>query len=175
MIGDENQISYSIIPENAANKNDTWSIEDSSIASITETGVVTGLKNGTTKVIIKTEDGNYSTTSTILVTNIVGMLQGSNRGGVIINGYRQPGTINCSLKNNSKKDIKLKSLQLIDSRTMIGRNVMEIPNTPTLRSGEEVTYAVTFTVAIYEPIFRWNIIYENSEYIYDYKEKSTIW
>ena len=58
---------------------------------------------------------------------------------------------------------------------MIGRNVMEIPNTPTLRSGEEVTYAVTFTVAIYEPIFRWNIIYENSEYIYDYKEKSTIW
>lgn len=170
MIGDEYQIIYSIMPENAANKKVIWSCEDSSIATVSELGVVKGIKLGTTKLMVKTEDGNYSAECYVTVTDIVGMLQGYASSGVIINGYWQKGDFRCSLTNNSNKDIRIKSLQLIDTKTMIGSNIIDIPDTPILGAGQTATYYVSVYQDIYRPIFRWIIIYENEEYVFDYYE-----
>lgn len=47
----------SILPEDAKNKSYTWSSSDSSIASISSTGKVTAIKNGTVTISCKAVDG----------------------------------------------------------------------------------------------------------------------
>ena len=50
-------LTYNVLPENATNKNVTWTSENPSIATVDQNGVVTGVSNGTTKITCTTEDG----------------------------------------------------------------------------------------------------------------------
>ena len=64
-------ISAFAYPANAANGNLSYSIKDASIATISETGIIKGLKNGKTSIIIKTTDGsNITKEIPITVTGI---------------------------------------------------------------------------------------------------------
>ena len=59
------QLTAKISPDNAANKNVTWSVNNS-IAKVDSNGKVTmGRSYGTAKVTVKTEDGGYTDTCTI--------------------------------------------------------------------------------------------------------------
>ena len=53
-------------PENANNKRVSWSVEDPSVASISN-GKVTGIKEGVTKAWVETEDGGFKASAKVIV------------------------------------------------------------------------------------------------------------
>ncbi|MDL2221722.1 Ig-like domain-containing protein [Parabacteroides sp. OttesenSCG-928-N08] len=65
--GETYQLSYTVLPENAANKNVTWKSENSSIITVSSMGFVTAKGEGTAKVVVTTVDGNKSDYCTFIV------------------------------------------------------------------------------------------------------------
>ena len=61
------QLSYTIAPSNANDKEVEWFTEDSSVATVNE-GLVYGVAPGTTTITIKTKDGNKTDTCEVEVT-----------------------------------------------------------------------------------------------------------
>ena len=66
-VGESQALKASFKPANATNKNVTWSSLNTKIAVVDENGVVTGVKNGTTFIKVKTEDGSKTATARIIV------------------------------------------------------------------------------------------------------------
>ena len=64
--GDEITLTATVKPDNATNKNFTWSSSDPSVASVAD-GKVKALKAGTTTISAVTEDGNKTATCDITV------------------------------------------------------------------------------------------------------------
>jgi uncharacterized protein YjdB len=61
-----------VLPGNATNKNVTWRSDKSSIATVSQNGVVTaGVNNGTATITVTTSDGNNTATCTVNVTGAV--------------------------------------------------------------------------------------------------------
>ena len=86
------QLNASVYPENATNKAVTWSSDDPAIASVSQNGLVTGLKVGTTNIIVTTEDGGKNSVCKIhvkgpslLPDNLVGRLGRLYSGNIITN------------------------------------------------------------------------------------------
>ncbi|PZL75692.1 hypothetical protein CI088_04420 [Enterococcus plantarum] len=67
-ISEESQLQAKVLPENATNKKVTYSVADTSIASVSEEGLVTGLKPGITEITARTEDGGFKATTTVTVS-----------------------------------------------------------------------------------------------------------
>ena len=61
------QLTATVAPSNATNQNVTWSSSDSGIATVNETGKVTGVAVGTATITVTTEDGNFTDTCDITV------------------------------------------------------------------------------------------------------------
>lgn len=59
----------SILPSNATNKNVIWSTNDSSIATINQSGLVRGISLGTTTISATSEEGGFIGSSTVIVDN----------------------------------------------------------------------------------------------------------
>ena len=59
-------LTATVLPENATNKNVTWTSEDPTVATV-EDGVVTAKKSGTTVVTVRTVDGDHSATCNVTV------------------------------------------------------------------------------------------------------------
>lgn len=66
-VGDIDQLIATVSPSNATNKNIIYTSEHEDIVSIDETGEMTALKEGTTKVYATSEDGNFSKYATVTV------------------------------------------------------------------------------------------------------------
>ena len=66
-LGNTIQLTASITPSNAANKNLSWSVSDETIISVDGQGTVTGLSGGTATVTVTTEDGGFSASAEITV------------------------------------------------------------------------------------------------------------
>ena len=56
-IGKTQQLKATVIPENAKNKNVTWSTSNSTVATVDQNGVVRGVGNGTCEILVETEEG----------------------------------------------------------------------------------------------------------------------
>ncbi len=67
-VGDTYQLVATITPSNAANRNVTWTSSNSSIASVSSTGVVTAKAIGSTYITVTTQDGGYTATCLVTVT-----------------------------------------------------------------------------------------------------------
>ncbi len=59
-IGESFVINPIIFPEDASNKNILFETNDNTIAEVDSTGKISGIKEGNTKVILKTEEGNIT-------------------------------------------------------------------------------------------------------------------
>lgn len=65
------QLSVIVLPSTAANKAVTWTVSDATVAVISETGLLTPLKNGTVTVTATAKDGSGITNqTTITITGI---------------------------------------------------------------------------------------------------------
>ncbi|CAM3602756.1 MULTISPECIES: family 16 glycosylhydrolase [Paenibacillus] len=66
-VGQSVQLNANVAPSNATNKQVTWSVASGNIASVSPSGLVTGLAPGTTTVTATTADGTKTASSTITV------------------------------------------------------------------------------------------------------------
>ncbi|TEB15757.1 Kappa-carrageenase precursor [Pelotomaculum sp. FP] len=67
-VGQTNQLTAAVAPENATNKNVSWSTSNESVATVSETGLVTAVSEGTADITVTTEDGDFTDTITVTVT-----------------------------------------------------------------------------------------------------------
>lgn len=56
-------------PKNASNKNVTWSSSNPEIASVSPDGIIKGLKQGQTAITVTTEDGGFTASNIVNVTD----------------------------------------------------------------------------------------------------------
>jgi endoglucanase len=66
------QLRATIEPSKASNKNVNWNSDNEEIATVSETGLVTGLTEGVTIITATSEDGGFSAEATITVLGNVG-------------------------------------------------------------------------------------------------------
>ena len=59
-IGNSKQLTATVMPEDADNQNVTWSSDNEEVATVDDTGKVTGKKPGTANITVTTEDGGYT-------------------------------------------------------------------------------------------------------------------
>lgn len=67
-VGATVQVTGTVAPANATNKAVSYESSDTTKATVNETGLVTGVAEGTATITVKTADGNKTDTSTITVT-----------------------------------------------------------------------------------------------------------
>ena len=64
-------LEYKISPENATNKEVTWSSSDTSVATVSADGTITGLKEGTTTITVTSKDNTGATDTYSLTVEVV--------------------------------------------------------------------------------------------------------
>ena len=74
--GDEEQLTATIAPENASNKNVSWSSSDEEVGTVSSGGKVTAVKAGTATITVTTEDGGKAATCNVTVILPEGALPG---------------------------------------------------------------------------------------------------
>ena len=66
-IGKTETLVATVTPSNATNKSVTWASSDTSIVAVSDSGIVTGVKEGTATITVKTVDGNKTATCEVTV------------------------------------------------------------------------------------------------------------
>lgn len=65
------QLTATVSPSNATNKSVTWSSNNTSIATVSNSGLVTGISAGTTRITATTTDGSFTDYCDVTVTTAV--------------------------------------------------------------------------------------------------------
>lgn len=69
-MGSTTKLNYTITPSDATNKTVTWQSSDTAVATVDKSsGVITPVAPGGTEITVTTEDGGYSDTTLLMVTN----------------------------------------------------------------------------------------------------------
>jgi uncharacterized protein YjdB len=66
--GETARLTAAVLPENAANKNVTWSTSNAAVAAADASGAVTAVSEGTAVITVTTEDGSHTAACTVTVT-----------------------------------------------------------------------------------------------------------
>lgn len=75
-VGNETQLCYTITPQDATNKTVTWQSSDTAVAWIDEaTGIITPISPGGTEITATTEDGRFTATTLLVVTNTMNLVR----------------------------------------------------------------------------------------------------
>ena len=67
-VGTSETLTATVLPDNATNKAVTWSSNDSTVATVDESGKVIAVKAGTATITVTTVEGNYTDSCTVTVT-----------------------------------------------------------------------------------------------------------
>lgn len=70
IMGNTIKINANVLPQNTTNPNIVWSSENSNVATVTQNGTITAVAEGTTKIIVKSEDGLIKNSCDIIVSKI---------------------------------------------------------------------------------------------------------
>jgi hypothetical protein len=133
------QLTATVAPANATNQNVTWSSSNTGIATVSSTGLVTGVAAGNATITVTTQDGAKTATSAITVTpqTSTGLLNGS--------GVSSSTTVNLATEGTSDwahwygYDHKSSGGSKISNYTIVGTgsvsNYTNDPRTCTWSSG----------------------------------------
>ena len=66
-VGNTTTLTATVAPDNATNKNVTWTSSDTSVATVAD-GLVTGIAAGTATITVTTEDGGFTADCTVTVS-----------------------------------------------------------------------------------------------------------
>lgn len=66
-LGARDELRYTILPEEATDMSVTWTTSDPSVATVDENGIVTAVNYGTAIITVRTNDGQYEDTCTVVV------------------------------------------------------------------------------------------------------------
>jgi uncharacterized protein YjdB len=66
-MGETLQLTATIFPDNASNKNVSWSSSDEAVATVTDDGLVTAVSAGSAEITVTTADGGKTATCTVTV------------------------------------------------------------------------------------------------------------
>ena len=85
-IGHTGTLTETIYPADATNQNVDWTSGDTGIATVSATGVVTGVAEGTTTITVTTQDGSYTDTCdvTVIPVAVTGISLDKNESTIII-------------------------------------------------------------------------------------------
>ena len=67
--GASSQLTATVLPTNATNKSLTWSSSNPSVASVSNSGLVTALSSGTSTITATTQDGGFTATAGVVVAS----------------------------------------------------------------------------------------------------------
>lgn len=70
-VGEVFKLNATVLPEDAANKSVTWSSDNTDVATVDGTGLVTAISAGQAIITVTTQDGNKTCTSTVTVLPLV--------------------------------------------------------------------------------------------------------
>ncbi|MBQ7875136.1 MAG: InlB B-repeat-containing protein [Oscillospiraceae bacterium] len=87
--GDTFQLGIKIYPEDATNKAVTWSSRDTSVATVSSSGLVTAKGIGNTVIVAETKDGGYKITCDVEVTENTCLVHFDVGGGYISTPYME--------------------------------------------------------------------------------------
>ena len=100
-IGETKQLSASVIPSYASNKNISWSSSNTSVATVNNTGLVTGVAEGNATITATSSDGNKTATCTVTVNKVYP--GGTYFKSLSLSGY----TINIDVTFSTRIDVVL--------------------------------------------------------------------
>ncbi|MEI5990207.1 hypothetical protein A5881_001700 [Enterococcus termitis] len=75
-LGEEMTLKATIEPKNATHRTISWKTDDESIATVDKNGVIKGIKEGTTKITVTTEDGKKMAVVEVKVTKTIPLVKG---------------------------------------------------------------------------------------------------
>ncbi|MCX6155019.1 MAG: Ig-like domain-containing protein [Candidatus Kapabacteria bacterium] len=124
IIQDNWQLVAIISPGNAKNKNLTWSSSDDKIAIVSSNGFVLAKSKGSALIFVKTEDGGFTDTCTVLVENQSGVIEPSKSELFNLSPNPANDEIFIRLSNNDPFHIEVSNLLGIvvvkaDNKTLI--------------------------------------------------------
>ena len=82
-VGGSEVLSATVLPADATNKQVTWLSSTPSIATVSQSGVVTGVKEGTTQISVITADGSKTAICSVIVSGQTQTEPGTQTGGII--------------------------------------------------------------------------------------------
>lgn len=106
-VGGTQQLTDTIAPSRATNKNVSWTSSNTSVATVSSSGLVTGVSSGTATITVKTADGGFTATSSIAVgggtVKVTGVTVSPSTAGVKVGNTQQlTATIAPSSATNQK-------------------------------------------------------------------------
>lgn len=161
----ESIIAY-VYPENAYNKNLIWSSSNPYVANISKEGIVEALRLGSSTIIVKSEDGDVSTSCNVRVVEITEFISLSfyTQSIVNINGYIT-AQLYSVIQNDSQHSIELTSLKIYDGYT---NRLIGTSNDPSLLGNlnpySNTNLGMRFN-SVYYPIFEWTFKWNGQEYV----------
>ena len=108
--GGSETLTATITPSNATNKNVTWSSNNTTVATVDNSGTVTAVGAGTAQITVTTEDGNKTATCTVTVTAKTYSLsvdKSTLNFGSITEGDALPAAQTVTVKNTGNQSVTL--------------------------------------------------------------------
>lgn len=104
-------LTASVTPSNAGNRNVTWSSDNASVATVSSSGVVTGVKPGTATITVTTNDGGFKATCavTVLEKENASYVRGNPVVDYISGTYSNYLRISMPIKNDGNVNIYVSS------------------------------------------------------------------
>lgn len=162
LIGKTEQITATITPSNAKNKNITWVSSNPSYVSVDSKGVITALKSSEdfVKITATTEDGNKTDVIRVSSKTIEGFMNVFSTSSITsLNNNYLTGNMYSVFQNNSKESIEVIGFTAVFNKNNIIR--LSNPLNITLKPNESIKKGFSVTNE-YKPDYRfiWTFMYK---------------
>ena len=107
--GDSATLTATVEPSDAANQNVTWQSDNANVATV-EGGTVTAVGVGETTIRVTTEEGNYTATCKVTVTQSTYSISADTTAlnfGSVYTGYAQPAARTVTVENTGNQPLTL--------------------------------------------------------------------